>query len=62
MVGNLDEAEALTGGTLSGCDTSGIQRGPAMLFELPDDLLAELEIFRRTRKRLPASAPSGTYL
>ena len=27
-----------------------------------DDLLAELEIFRRTRKRLPASAPSGTYL
>ncbi len=27
-----------------------------------DDLLAEVEISRRTRKRLPKSAPSGTYL
>jgi len=27
-----------------------------------DDLLAEVESYRRTRKRLPASAPSGTYL
>jgi ATP-dependent 26S proteasome regulatory subunit len=27
-----------------------------------DDFLAEVEIYRRTRKRLPRSAPSGTYL
>ncbi len=27
-----------------------------------DDLLAEVEVYRRTRKRLPRSAPSGTYL
>lgn len=27
-----------------------------------DDFLAEVEISRRTRKRLPRSAPSGTYL
>jgi len=27
-----------------------------------DDLLAEVESYRRTRKRLPAAAPSGTYL
>jgi hypothetical protein len=27
-----------------------------------DDLLAEVEVYRRTRKRLPTSAPSGTYL
>jgi ATP-dependent 26S proteasome regulatory subunit len=27
-----------------------------------DDLLAEVEVYRRTRKRLPRSAPAGTYL
>ncbi len=27
-----------------------------------EDLLAEVEVYRRTRKRLPRSAPSGTYL
>lgn len=27
-----------------------------------DDLLTEVEVYRRTRKRLPRSTPSGTYL